>query len=276
MTYRNLEVPGINSFSATFYRNDSDVEYVAGEKLPHINDALEIYVLIEGDASFAVEASRYELSPGDVIITKPNEIHNCILNSSSVHKHLCFWFDTSTPFIFDSFLKHELGCGNLIRPSDAAQEKLNIIYDEIIAASDEGDIHKQFYLCLEMLHILKEFTNSEGNAKPPTPIMREIISDMNQNFKKIRNLDYFTAKYYLSPSTLNRLFKSYIKTTPKTYLETKKLSFSRMLLMSGKSVAEAARESGFDTPTNYIRTFRRRFGITPKQYAANTRKTDFV
>ena len=276
MFHRNFTVPDINNFSATFYGNVSNFSYAKKEWKPHINDALEIYVLIEGDVSFAVEGSRYDLSPGDVIITKPNEIHGCILNSNSVHNHLCFWFDTSNSFIFEPFLKHELGHNNLIRPDEESKKRLYFIYSEFLKASDEGDIHKQFYLSLEMLHILKRFVLEEGQAEVPSPIVREIISDMNQNFKKIRNLDYFTVKYYLSPSTLNRLFKRYIKTTPKTYLETKKLSFSRMLLMAGKSVSEAARESGFDTPTNYIRTFKRRFGITPKQYAANTRKTDFV
>ncbi len=276
MGYRNLEIPEISDFSATFYLNDKSVEYGAKQWRPHINDALEIYALIEGDVSFAVEATRYDLLPGDVIITKPNEIHNCILNSNSVHKHMCFWFNVSTPFIFDAFLKHELGCNNLIRPDEEAKERLNFIYSEIIKASDENDTHKQLYLSLEMLHILKKFTDGDGSEKKPTPIMQEIIADMNQNFIKIHSLDYFTAKYYISQSTLNRLFKSFIRTTPKTYLETKKLSFSRMLLMAGKSVSEAASEAGFDTSANYIRTFKRRFGITPKQYARNQKKTDFI
>jgi hypothetical protein len=276
MFHRNLEIPDIKSFSAMFYSNTDDRSYEKREWLPHINDALEIYALIEGDVSFAVEGSRYDLLPGDVIITKPNEIHNCILNSNSVHKHVCFWFDTSNVFLFESFLKHELGCNNLIRPDDEAKKRLNLIYEEMVAASDENDIHKEFYLSLEMLHILKKFITDVGTGIAPSPILSEIIADMNLNFKKIRNLDYFTVKYYISPSTLNRLFKSFIKTTPKTYLETKKLSYSRMLLMMGKSVSEAALESGFDTSANYIRTFKRRFGITPKQYTRNQKKSDFI
>ena len=276
MLHRNLEVPDITGFSAMFYRNSDERSYKKHEWWPHINDALEIYALIEGDVSFAVEGSRYDLLPGDVIITKPNEIHNCILNSNSVHKHVCFWFDTSNAFIFDAFLKHELGCNNLIRPDDEAKERLSFIYEEMVKASDENDIHKEFYLSLEMLHILKRFISDSGTGIAPSPILSEIIADMNLNFKKIRNLDYFTVKYYISPSTLNRLFKSFIKTTPKTYLETKKLSYSRMLLMMGKSVSEAALESGFDTSANYIRTFKRRFGITPKQYARNQKKGDFI
>ena len=127
-----------------------------------------------------------------------------------------------------------------------------------------------------MLHILKKFTPVTQDGTSPSSIMTDILSDINKNFKKIRNLDYFTAKYYLSSSTLNRLFNQYLKTTPKAYLEMKKLSFSRMLLMSGKSVTEASAESGFDTPTNFIRTFKRRFGITPKQYSLEQTKTDFI
>lgn len=276
MFNRNLTVPDITNFSATFYGNVSNFSYAKKEWKPHINDALEIYVLIEGDVSFAVEGSRYDLLPGDVIITKPNEIHGCILNSNSVHNHLCFWFDTSNSFIFEPFLKHELGHNNLIRPDEESKKRLHFIYSEILKASDKGDVHKQFYLSLEMLHILKNFTEIENSAEAPSPILNEIIKDMNLNFKKIHSLDYFTAKYYISPSTLNRLFKCFIKTTPKAYLETKKLSFSRMLLMQGKSVSEAAAESGFDTSANYIRTFKRRFGITPKQYSRNQKKTDFI
>lgn len=276
MFNRNLTVPDITNFSATFYGNVSNFSYAKKEWKPHINDALEIYVLIEGDVSFAIEGSRYDLSPGDVIITKPNEIHGCILNSNSVHNHLCFWFDTSNSFIFEPFLKHELGHNNLIRPDEESKKRLYFIYSEILKASDKGDVHKQFYLSLEMLHILKNFTEIENSAEAPSPILNEIIKDMNLNFKKIHSLDYFTAKYYISPSTLNRLFKCFIKTTPKAYLETKKLSFSRMLLMQGKSVSEAAAESGFDTSANYIRTFKRRFGITPKQYSRNQKKTDFI
>ena len=276
MHLRNLEIPEITGFSVAFYSNDTEKHFEKRVWNPHINDALEVYVLIDGDVSFSVEASRYELSPGDVIITKPNEIHNCILNSNSLHKHLCFWFDVSCSFIFDDFLKHELGHNNLIRPDDEAKKRLNFIYSEIIKASDENDIHKQFYLSLEMLYILKKFTDSSNTARLPSSLLNRIIADMNLNFRKIRSLDYFTVKYYVSPSTLNRLFKDFINTTPKTYLETKKLSYSRMLLIAGKSVSEAALESGFDTSSNYIRTFKRRFGITPKQYSRNQKKTDFI
>ena len=64
---------------------------------PHVHDRYELYVLIEGDASFMVENRLYNLRPGDAVFSRPNEIHNCVLNSDSVHKHFCIslhvWHD---------------------------------------------------------------------------------------------------------------------------------------------------------------------------------------
>ena len=50
------------------------------------------------------------------------------------------------------------------------------------------------------------------------------------------------------------------------YIETKRLSYSRLLLNSGKSVLAACMESGFPDYSNYIRLFKGRFKITPNQY----------
>jgi AraC-like DNA-binding protein len=50
------------------------------------------------------------------------------------------------------------------------------------------------------------------------------------------------------------------------YLESKRLAHSQILLKEGKSVLDACMESGFSDYSNYIRLFKRRFMITPKQY----------
>lgn len=265
--FRYLKMPDIADYSIKFYRSNKILTENAKTWTPHLHDMLEIYILTEGDVSFAVESSQYKLEPGDVIITKPNEMHNCILNSDSVHRHLCFWFNVSSSFIFEDFLNHELGENNLLRPDKEKRIILESLYDRIMDASDREDIHSQFYLTLEMLGIFRNLIGREVEAVAPTDTMKQILADINENFRYIKGLDYFCAKYYLSQSTLNRMFKSHLQTTPKIYLETKKLAYSRILLRNGKSVLEASSESGFSDSSNFIRLFKKRFGITPKQYS---------
>ncbi len=266
MNYLHLNIPDICGYNVKYYYSNKVTEENPKNWMPHLHDTLELYVLIEGDVSFAVEGTNYKLTPGDAIITKPNEMHNCILNTRSVHRHLCFWFDAESSFIFEEFLKHDFGKNNLIRPSAEAHSRLLEIYDSLIVKEKEKDTHAQFYLTLEMLGILRKFINSENVLSEQGTVFDKILSDINKNFKAIKNLDYFTAKYYVSQSTLNRLFKTNLNTTPKHYLEMKKLAYSRKLLKEGKTVNEACAESGFADASNYIRLFKKRFEKTPGDY----------
>ena len=264
MKYLNFNIPDICGYNVKYYYSNRVTEENPKNWTPHLHDTLELYILIEGDASFSVEGTNYKLMPGDAIITKPNEMHNCILNSRSVHRHLCFWFDAKSSFVFEEFLKHDFGKNNLIRPSAEAHVRLLEIYDSLVIT--EKDTHAQFYLTLEMLGILRKFIDAERPQISQESVFESMLSDINKNFKTIKNLDYFTAKYYISQSTLNRLFKKHLNTTPKLYLEMKKLAYSRKLLKEGKSVNEACTEAGFSDSSNYIRLFKLRFSLTPNEY----------
>ena len=264
--YKYLHTPSVLNYDIKYYFSDRDGVYPQRCWPRHIHDRMELYILIEGDVSFAVESTLYKMSRGDAIIIKPNETHNCILNSESVHRHICFWIDPDCDFIFRDFLLHDYGKNNLITPDENAKKYLATIYQRLKAAADAEDVHKQFYLTLEMLDVFRGFISKGGVPVVLPNMLQRILTDIDKNFKDIDSLDYFTKIYYLSSSTLNRLFRKYLHTTPKLYLETKRLANSRLLLKSGKSVYDAAMESGFADYSNYIRLFKKRFGITPKQY----------
>ena len=264
-----LSVPDISGYKAEYYFSNRVSEENPRNWTPHIHDKLELYVLIEGDVSFAVESSNYKLSSGDAIITKPNEIHNCILNSRSVHRHLCFWFDAEAKFIFDDFLSHEYGSCNHLCPSEEDKEKLLRLYNALIEANEARDSYTEFYLTLEILGTFKRYVNKNREGEPDyPPLMKQILLDIAENVKSIKSIEYLAAKYYVSQSTLFRLFKAHLNTTPKHYIEIRRLAYSRKLLKNGLSVKDTALESGFSNVSNFIRLFKSRFGTTPRAYKA--------
>ena len=264
--YINLCVPSVVNYDIKYYFQDDYDTHPPRIWPLHVHDRMEIYVLLEGDVSFAVESTLYKLTPGDAIIIKPNEMHNCILDSESVHRHICFWVDASCDFLFRDFLLHDFGKNNIVTPTDEAKEKLTEIYSRLKNASLENDVHKQFYLTLEMLDIFRGFISNDTAPVVLPELLQKILTDIDSNFLSIKSLDYFVDKYYISNSTLNRLFRTHLHTTPKLYIETKRLANSRLLLKSGKSVIDSCRESGFPDYSNYIRLFKKRFGTTPNQY----------
>ncbi len=266
-TNYKFSIPTIDNYEAEYYFSYSPQDFAPRIFPPHIHDTLEFYVLIEGNVSFMVENEVYKLSSGDVIMSKPNEMHNCILNTVSKHKHLCIWFDTSSKFLFSAFLSHEYGKGNLISPSAQEKEILLALYSKLEKATLENDKKVQFITTLEILNIYEHNINTATFPSNIPQTLTDILNDINENFTVISSLQYIVDKYYISHSTLNRLFKQHLQTSPKMYLETKKLAYSRMLLKEGKSVFDACLLAGFSDYSNYIRLFKNKFGITPKQYS---------
>ena len=259
-------MPDVTGFEASYYFRVEEREYVAYNFPPHMHDALEIYVLLEGDVSFMVEHNLYHLQAGDAIITKPNEIHNCILNTPGAHKHLCLWFSLGNRVLIEDFLQHSFGKDNLISPTPQEKAQLLSLYEKLRISSEKDGKRYEFSLFLQILEILGKNLCRAMSPQQMPPELQTILSDINDNFLHIKGLDYFTEKYFISQSTLNRLFRVHLHTTPGLYLEAKRLAHSRLLLKKGKSVLAACMESGFSEPSNYIRLFKKRFGITPGQY----------
>ena len=262
-----LSVPNITNYRVKYYFSHKPVIERAHSFPPHIHDELEVYILLEGDASFIVNNNIYKLTSGDVVISCPNEIHNCILNTNSVHKQLCFWFDPSCEYVFEKFLNLKGEHPHLISPIDEEKAALLSLYTRLEKASENSNSLQQFYLQLNILDILGNNLNNKLSTTTIPQVLQDILDDVANSFTEINCLEFFIEKYQLSQSKLNRIFKKYLNTTPKAYLETKRLAYSRTLLKEeGKSVFDACMQSGFTDYSNYIRSFKKRFGITPNQY----------
>ena len=264
--YTDIHVPDLENYSVKYYINNNDNPQPPRVWPLHLHDRMELYILLEGDVSFVVESSLYKLSAGDAIVTRPNERHHCILNPNSLHRHLCFWFDPSCRSLLADFIERTPGSGNLISPDADAKRRLEVIYGALASAKEACDVHMQLYLTLEMLHIFRKSISPDDHVQQFPELLRKILADIDESFRTVQSLEYFTEKYFISMSTLNRLFKNYLLTTPKKYIETKRLAYSRHLLKNGSTVLSACMEAGFSDCSNYIRLFRKRFSLTPGQY----------
>jgi AraC-like DNA-binding protein len=68
----------------------------------------------------------------------------------------------------------------------------------------------------------------------------------------------------MSPSAFHEHFKAVTATTPLQYQKDLRLLEARQLLLSGGvSVAGAAYDVGYESPTQFSREFSRKFGASP-------------
>ena len=263
-----LHFPMGKDFNMQFYAS------LSGEPMPpfiyphHIEKEIELFILVDGDVSFAVESRVYKMKRGDIIITRPNEMHHCIRNSTTVNHHYCFHFDPSCDSIFSAFLDHAFGTGNLISPTEEDRELILSLADRIIrSAEDSGDELLRLALTLEMLSAVKRGIGERPNPEKLPATLEAVLAEIDEHLSDLSSFDEVCARHFISRSTLTRLFKKHLGTTPQMYLESKRLAVAGRMLECGTSVSATCRAVGFSDTSSFIRLFKRRFGETPLKYA---------
>lgn len=83
----------------------------------------------------------------------------------------------------------------------------------------------------------------------------------------IPNVKYFADKVALSPNYFGDLVKRSSGQTAQEYIHRKLLSHAKLQLLQGtKNVTEIADSLGFQYPQHFIRFFKNKVGVTPRQF----------
>lgn len=263
--YHNFDLPYLRGFKYEYYFEQTK-KPVLPERYPaHLHTSIEVYILLEGSVSFAVGSKVHSLKSGDIIVAKPNEVHNCIRNEKCIHDHICMWLEPTDEFLFGKILKSQ---NSYISPKGECKSRLLSICNELMSASTQENKLRLYSTVISLIQLIDEKIddNSDESKHPIPPMLQKILDDINDNFASILSLGYFTDKYYISQSTLSRLFKRYLNTSPRQYLETKRLSVACSLLKEGLSVGEVCQRIGLSNSSNFARLFKKKFGITPSNY----------
>ncbi|MCB0629591.1 MAG: AraC family transcriptional regulator [Saprospiraceae bacterium] len=124
---------------------------------------------------------------------------------------------------------------------------------------------------LEMLHLLNQMAGKQRFAdflfQLSLPKKRNIRSFMEKNFNKplkIEDYAYLTGR---SVSTFRRDFKHYFQLTPQKWLKERRLDMALAILQEREMpVSELAMEVGYEHVSHFIREFKKKIGMSPKQF----------
>lgn len=233
---------------------------------PHIHAELEIILNVSSDISFLVNGKLYPLNNGDVIISKPNDVHVCVYNKRKVQEMFILWLDEKDhPKLFNEFYSKDFSHKVTFSTDNKAQ--LITLFEKLTALflKNDKDIEKSSLL-LNILTVIKNGNKKEYLNKIIPDNFQKILNYINDNFATIYSVKDILEKNYISYSTLNRFFNDYLNVSPKEYLDSIKLSNAVKLLKKDFSVSDACFNSGFTDCSRFISIFKKRFGVTPFNY----------
>lgn len=243
----------------------------------HYHDFYEIYIQDQCEREHLVGNRYYRLSPHDVMLLKPNVLHQSISN----HPHT----RTLLYFTKDYLLTHF---------SAQQCEKFLSIYDtQVLSLSSEHyfqlsqlvkELQKEDYWDDENLIFIKLgailmilFKSSRQTIEspfiPPTETVSSIsmisplLSYVHENYLTLHNITEIATTFYITPSHLCRTFKKLTGHTIIQYINLLKIQKACTLLReTNKSITVIALECGFHSPMYFCKTFKSILHVTPKSY----------
>lgn len=266
-----LTLPKMENFEFSIaYSNKKPQDFIEGRE-QHIHNECEIYVHLSGDVSFMVEDTIYSVSPGNIIITRPNEYHHCIYNSDKMHEHFWILFSADgNEKIFNQFFERKLGKDNLLILNVNDEEECIKICRLMVECGNE-DVIGNYLLFFRLIKLL------QGADKPifKTNDQKDVsaaLKFIGHNYMKPITIRDIAEYSHMSVNTLERKFLKSLMITPNSYLKQKRLANAAKLLLQGDSVTDACLKSGFSDCSGFINNFKKAYGLTPLKYKQQIKK----
>ena len=239
------------------------------------------WILTEQGGLLEVEGENYPYYPGDMLCVNTGLLHRTMKESPVIRADLLVLdlrILTSPLLREEGLFLNKLEEGALRFPLRLGKEALG--YQEITEAFRESIrqirekpagwecvMERQLLLLLEAYWRNGHLQDSGARPhNPQTMAVKESIAFMRRNYDQDLSLGQLAEQAVLSPSHYIRVFRHYTGQTPFAFLNDIRMEEAARFLAQSMTVSETALRVGIPNLSYFIRLFRQKYGLTPKQY----------
>lgn len=241
-----------------------------------VHDGYTLAYVRKGSFGYRTNGEAFDLVPGSVLIGRPDEEFIC------THDHV-HGGDECLSFHLDAALVDSMGDERSLWKSSALPPLAELIMMGELAqsaASNENDIGVDEIGIILATRFFGVVTDKKHRRAPITaPDRRRAVEAaqwIEERAQDEIDLDDAAAQVGLSAFHFLRLFTRVLGVTPHQYLiRTRLRHAARMLADDGRAITDVAYDVGFGDISNFVRTFHRAAGVSPRDYrklAAGDRK----
>ncbi len=250
---------------------------------PHIHVGFyEIYLFLEGDATYYYAGERRDLLPGDLIMVPPGALHKIVADLSQdygrivlhVSEDFLRLISTEQTDLSSAFSER---CHRVLRTDAQALVRIVSAVDRLAEECEQAGPAQDVLLHAHMAELLVRILRIAGHETPEsesskTPaLIQNILTYINAHLTERMSIQQIAEELNVSRSLLCHEFSRYYGDSLWHYVIQRRLALSQQLLTSGASVTDACFDAGFQNYSNFIKVFARTFGITPRKYAVSSR-----
>jgi len=265
-----------NTFEVFRYKDDYPKEVTL-----HHHDFYEVYFFLSGNVQYNIENRSYLLTPGDVLLISPMELHQPMFGAEHrVYERIVLWIDRqfleglgfsgqNLTACFDTASPRHT---NLLRPEGVSRQYLTFLLEQLILESESEDPYQEIssmtYLAqvLVALNRLARITQGEDASPIQDSTVYNVLGYINEHYSENLTLDHLANKFFVSKYHLSREFQRLVGTSVHRYIVQKRLVMAKQMLSEGKPSSEVYQHCGFGDYSNFYRAFKSEYQISPKDY----------
>lgn len=264
------------SLNVRYEKKDKDIYYgISGpcnrlQCSAHLHRELELVLYRTGETVAAADSRRYNLKPGDLFLTFPNQIHSYETAMKEDYSIMILKPDL-IPELSDVL---ELSVPeSAVVAGGAFDPRINALFDAIVAICrqpEESVPYRTEKLHGYLLALFAEILSGMkliGVPQDDSGALRSIIFYCTRHYMGDLSLSVLSDKLGLNRYYISHLFSQKLGMRFNDYVNSLRISEAcRMLLNSDDSVTDICFHVGFGTLRTFNRAFIKHTGRTPSDY----------
>ncbi len=239
----------------------------------------DITLITDGEGFFRIDETNHQVKVSDVLFSQPYQLREWDTQHIADGYALIFEEEFLLSFFNDpnfinniSFFKKY--CNNSrLELSTSVFEQINFLMQQIKDEIDKYAVKNKHILRALLYQVLMTLDRAFIGQYAIAPqsdsrnYVDRFLTFVHADFQINHEVQYYAEKLYLTPNYLNELVKKVTGMPAKQIIQTKLINESKKyLLYSDLTIAEISERLSFETPSYFIRFFRKRTGCTPLQY----------
>ena len=282
-TFNTRQKMNRSTFEIFHYRD----EHIKDVPLHH-HDFYEIYFFVAGNVSYNIESRNYMLTPGDLLIISPEELHQPVFATEKQnYERFVVWLNKSFLEQFDlpgqkvtrCFDSSRPGHSNLIRPDGVTRELMNYLLMQLQQEAESENFGSELYsmACIAQLLVLINRLAERGSQTADArensdSVVYRVLGYINEHYNEDLSLDFLANKFFISKYHLSREFGRLVGTSVYRYIIQKRLIMAKQMMSSGMPTSAVYQHCGFGDYSNFYRAFRAEYQISPREFVENLRQ----
>lgn len=246
------------------------------------HEHFEAVITLKNNFIHTVNGVSFQPEVGDVVILRPQDSH-AAKPIDDISEHICrdIYIDPQlfkevcdflSPTLFVKIMTHHSPPSFRMSETElrAFEESVELSY--LYAMAKDYEFFKSVKRIITCRVIGAYVKKSFGSEKPLPESLTKLLTQLQGEDAYKKSIALTAAGLGYSPDHLNRLFKEYFGRSIEQYLIERRIYDSlTFLLQTDMPINDIAAKMGWECPGNYIKHFKKLYGVTPAKYRKEIR-----